>query len=96
MPSREALVQASETRLRPILMTTAAIVAGLIPTVVGVGAGAAQRADIAVTIVGGQSLCLFLTLLLVPVSYSLAEEGVERARLLWRTKRGGAVTDAAS
>jgi HAE1 family hydrophobic/amphiphilic exporter-1 len=96
MPLREALVQASETRLRPILMTTAAIVAGLIPTVIGVGAGAAQRADIAVTIVGGQSLCLFLTLLLVPVSYSLAEEGVERARLLWRTKRGGAVTDAAS
>ena len=63
---------------------------------VGVGAGAAQRADIAVTIVGGQSLCLFLTLLLVPVSYSLAEEGVERARLQWRAKRGGAVTDAAS
>src|SRR4029078_12661005 len=74
MPLREALVQASETRLRPILMTTAAIVAGLIPTVLGVGAGATQRADIAVTIVGGQTLCLFLTLLLVPVSYSLAEE----------------------
>ncbi|HTM26419.1 MAG TPA: efflux RND transporter permease subunit [Vicinamibacterales bacterium] len=86
MPLREALVQASETRLRPILMTTAAIVAGLIPTALGVGAGAAQRADIAVTIVGGQSLCLFLTLLLVPVSYSLAEEGVERAKLLGRTK----------
>jgi HAE1 family hydrophobic/amphiphilic exporter-1 len=80
MPLREALVQASETRLRPILMTTAAIVAGLIPTVLGVGAGATQRADIAVTIVGGQTLCLFLTLLLVPVSYSLAEEGVERLR----------------
>ena len=40
MPLREALVQASETRLRPILMTTAAIVAGLIPTALGVGAGA--------------------------------------------------------
>jgi hydrophobic/amphiphilic exporter-1 (mainly G- bacteria), HAE1 family len=87
MPLREALVQASETRLRPILMTTAAIVAGLIPTAVGVGAGAAQRADIAVTIVGGQSLCLFLTLLLVPVAYSLAEEGVERARHSWRARR---------
>ena len=84
MPLREALVQASETRLRPILMTTAAIVAGLIPTALGVGAGATQRADIAVTIVGGQTLCLFLTLLLVPVSYSLAEEGVERLRVLWR------------
>jgi HAE1 family hydrophobic/amphiphilic exporter-1 len=86
MPLREALVLASETRLRPILMTTAAIIAGLIPTALGVGAGATQRADIAVTILGGQSLCLFLTLLLVPVSYSLAEEGVERGKLLWRTR----------
>jgi HAE1 family hydrophobic/amphiphilic exporter-1 len=89
MPLRDALVQASETRLRPILMTTAAIIAGLIPTALGVGAGAAQRADIAVTIVGGQSLCLFLTLLLVPVSYSLAEEGVVRARHFWHARRGG-------
>jgi HAE1 family hydrophobic/amphiphilic exporter-1 len=89
LPLREALVTASETRLRPILMTTAAIVAGLIPTAIGVGAGAAQRADIAVTIVGGQSLCLFLTLLLVPVSYSLAEEGIERAKLAWRARVTG-------
>jgi len=95
MPLREALVQASETRLRPILMTTAAIVAGLIPTVVGVGAGAAQRADIAVTIVGGQSLCLFLTLLLVPVSYSLAEEGLERAKTFWRARRRGVAETSA-
>jgi HAE1 family hydrophobic/amphiphilic exporter-1 len=86
MPLREALVQASETRLRPILMTTAAIIAGLIPTALGVGAGATQRADIAVTIVGGQTLCLFLTLLLVPVSYSLAEEAAARARRLWRAR----------
>jgi HAE1 family hydrophobic/amphiphilic exporter-1 len=86
MPLHEALVQACETRLRPILMTTAAIIAGLIPTALGVGAGATQRADIAVTIVGGQTLCLFLTLLLVPVSYSLAEEGVQRARVIWRAR----------
>jgi hypothetical protein len=66
---------------------TAAIIAGLIPTALGVGAGATQRADIAVTIVGGQSLCLFLTLLLVPVSYSLAEEGVERIRRFGRVGR---------
>jgi HAE1 family hydrophobic/amphiphilic exporter-1 len=95
MPLREALVLASETRLRPILMTTAAIVAGLIPTALGVGAGAAQRADIAVTIVGGQSLCLFLTLLLVPVSYSLAEEGVDRAKVFWRARRRGVVETGA-
>jgi HAE1 family hydrophobic/amphiphilic exporter-1 len=95
MPLREALVQASETRLRPILMTTSAIVAGLLPTALGVGAGAAQRADIAVTIVGGQSLCLFLTLLLVPVSYSLAEEGIARLRALWRARvRGEAPAEA--
>jgi hydrophobic/amphiphilic exporter-1 (mainly G- bacteria), HAE1 family len=86
LPLREALVQASETRLRPILMTTAAIIAGLVPTALGSGAGAAQRGDIAVTIIGGQSLCLFLTLLVVPVSYSLAEEGIERAKLLWRAR----------
>jgi HAE1 family hydrophobic/amphiphilic exporter-1 len=96
MPLREALVQASETRLRPILMTTAAIIAGLIPTALGVGAGATQRADIAVTILGGQSLCLFLTLLLVPVSYSLAEEGAERGKLLWRARwRGIRAAEAA-
>ena len=80
VPLDVALVEASRTRLRPILMTTAAIVAGLIPTALGVGAGARQRGDIAATIIGGQSLCLFLTLLLVPVSYSLVEEARERFR----------------
>ena len=55
-------------------MTTAAIIAGLIPTAFGAGAGARERGDIAVTIIGGQTLCLFLTLLMVPVAYSLTEE----------------------
>ena len=50
-------------------MTTAAIIAGLIPTSLGIGIGGTGRADIAVTIIGGQSLCLLLTLLLVPVAY---------------------------
>ena len=50
-------------------MTTSAIVAGLIPTALGLGIGGQGRAAIAVTIIGGQSLCLFLTLLLVPVAY---------------------------
>jgi HAE1 family hydrophobic/amphiphilic exporter-1 len=69
MPIREAIVEACRTRLRPILMTTAAIIAGLIPTSLGIGIGGTGRAAIAVTIIGGQSLCLFLTLLLVPVAY---------------------------
>jgi hydrophobic/amphiphilic exporter-1 (mainly G- bacteria), HAE1 family len=69
MPLREAIVEACRTRLRPILMTTSAIIAGLIPTSLGLGIGGTGRAAIAITIIGGQSLCLFLTLLLVPVAY---------------------------
>jgi hydrophobe/amphiphile efflux-1 (HAE1) family protein len=92
VPLREALVWASKTRLRPILMTTAAIIAGLFPTALGVGAGATQRADIAVTIVGGQALCLFLTLLLVPVSYSLAED-LAHLKILRRRGRVEAPAD---
>jgi hydrophobic/amphiphilic exporter-1 (mainly G- bacteria), HAE1 family len=61
-------------RFRPILMTTLSIVAGLIPTALGVGAGASQRSAIAVTIIGGQMLCLLLTLLVVPVGYSYVED----------------------
>ena len=73
-PIREAIMKANRVRLRPILMTTFAIIAGLIPTAVGVGAGASQRSAIAITIIGGQMLCLLLSLLVVPVGYSLLEE----------------------
>jgi hydrophobic/amphiphilic exporter-1 (mainly G- bacteria), HAE1 family len=71
LPIREAIVESCRTRLRPILMTTSAIIAGLIPTSLGIGIGGTGRAAIAVTIIGGQALCLFLTLLLVPVAYVL-------------------------
>jgi HAE1 family hydrophobic/amphiphilic exporter-1 len=70
MPLREALLEANRVRLRPILMTTFSIVAGLIPVALGIGVGSEQRAAIAVTIIGGQTLCLGLTLLFVPVAYS--------------------------
>src|SRR5438034_6565341 len=92
MPLREAVLEACQVRLRPILMTTFAIIGGLIPTAIGIGAGSAQRSAIAVTIIGGQSLCLLLTLVVTPVAYSifagLEEEQVfttARARLA-RTK----------
>jgi HAE1 family hydrophobic/amphiphilic exporter-1 len=74
LPLRQAVVEASRTRLRPILMITTAIIAGPIPTALAVGIGGAQRSAIAVTIIGGQSLCLFLTLLLVPVVYVWFEQ----------------------
>ena len=67
----EALIQANHVRLRPILMTTIAIVAGMLPIAFGKGAGAGSRASMAVTIIGGQVLCLLLTLLVTPVVYSL-------------------------
>lgn len=86
MPLREAIVEANKVRLRPILMTTFAIVAGLIPTAMGIGAGSAQRSAIAVTIIGGQMLCLLPTLLVTPVAYSLfAEAG--RLKHLFRRRR---------
>jgi hydrophobic/amphiphilic exporter-1 (mainly G- bacteria), HAE1 family len=69
VPLHEAIVEACRTRLRPILMTTSAIIAGLLPTALGIGIGGNQRSAIALTIIGGQGLCLFLTLLLVPVAY---------------------------
>ena len=83
VPLREAIVEANRVRLRPILMTTFSIVAGLIPTALGVGAGASQRSAIAITIIGGQLLCLLLSLLVVPVGYSLVEGA--KARMTDRT-----------
>jgi HAE1 family hydrophobic/amphiphilic exporter-1 len=77
MALNDAIIEANHTRLRPILMTTAAIIAGLIPTALGVGEGAQQRSAIATTIIGGQSLCLVLTLLVTPVAYSLFAQLVE-------------------
>ena len=93
VPLREAIIEANRVRLRPILMTTFSIVAGLIPTAMGVGAGASQRSAIAVTIIGGQTLCLLLTLLVVPVGYSLVED--VKARLAARRAAVAAPAPAA-
>jgi hydrophobic/amphiphilic exporter-1 (mainly G- bacteria), HAE1 family len=100
MPVREAILEANRVRLRPILMTTLSIIAGLIPVAIGIGAGSEQRASIAVTIIGGQSLCLLLTLLVVPVAYSYLAEfhgvpsGMWAARALNHTETESALKES--
>src|SRR6185295_2322883 len=97
MPLKEAVILACRTRLRPILMTTFAIIAGLIPTALGLGIGGTGRAAIAVTVIGGQSLCLFLTLLLVPVAYvkfdALEHFAVNKRWKEWVSRTKGGMFD---
>jgi HAE1 family hydrophobic/amphiphilic exporter-1 len=91
MARNDAIFHGCMDRLRPILMTTAALVAGMIPMAFGGGAGSGSRRTVAIVVIGGQTLCLLLTLLVTPVAYSmfddLAKSRVwDRARNLFPTR----------
>ena len=74
VPREQAILEANQVRLRPILMTTLLLVASMVPIALGVGPGAAGRASMAKVIIGGQMLCLLLTLLVTPVSYAIFDD----------------------
>ncbi|MBL8148917.1 MAG: efflux RND transporter permease subunit [Blastocatellia bacterium] len=73
----DAVLQSSRDRLRPILMTTLALVAGMLPMALGQGPGSGSRRSIAIVVIGGQSLCLLLTLIVTPVAYSIFHSFIE-------------------
>jgi hydrophobic/amphiphilic exporter-1 (mainly G- bacteria), HAE1 family len=96
MKRDEAIIAANHVRLRPILMTTIAIVAGMLPIAFGRGSGSGSRASMAVTIIGGQVICLLLTLLATPIIYSLFDDAKLWSRRVFGPTRHEETSPASS
>jgi HAE1 family hydrophobic/amphiphilic exporter-1 len=84
MARRDAVIEGNRDRLRPILMTTLTLVAGMLPLALGSGPGAEERRAVAVVVIGGQSLSLLLTLIVTPVMYCYFDS--LGSKLRWRRK----------
>lgn len=87
LPRGEALVQAGRLRLQPILMTTLAVILGMLPVALSRGAGSETRAPMAMAVIGGLITSTFLTLVVIPVAYDITEGWKEKKfNLLGRAK----------
>lgn len=82
LPTKEALMEATKERLRPVLMTTIAMVVGMLPIALASGAGAAWKNGLAWAIIGGLTSSMFLTLIVVPVVYQLVDSLLVKSGLL--------------
>ena len=89
MARREALITAGRTRLRPIMMTTLAMIFGMLPLALALGAGAEMRAPMARAVVGGLITSTLLTLLVVPVVYTLLDDFSAWLKRAWAGKKSG-------
>jgi len=96
MERYEAIMQGNRDRLRPILMTTLALIAGMLPLALGTGPGAEERRSIAVVVIGGQMLSLLLTLIATPVVYSLLDDLSHTARWRKLSKLGAGLREQVS
>jgi hydrophobic/amphiphilic exporter-1 (mainly G- bacteria), HAE1 family len=84
----QALLEACPIRMRPVLMTSLTIIISMLPAAMGAGAGSDTNAPLAVAVIGGMISSTLLTLIVVPVVYSLVENGIEHFRRLMKKYRG--------